>query len=422
MSVWSLPPKSAIQTPIKAILAASGRPPIGEGEERSIARQSLSKACHVIAQEKGLSRLQSNQTSIIISVLSCDYEIAWDPYCRDAPIASKSWVFATPSTPHFIASEMMVNREEEIRVVVLHSKSQSASKSVEEIRNTILEYDDANENSIAAVLGGGISDVVVAVASNLQSLFPSIIFSKVSLKNLYFRVCPGIYEISKAYEYVERQAVISSSSNQQPSPSHLVSETPQTRLCRVKSCMQMFWAADDEKIASVKGISEMHFEAMAQEVGSAIEMASRNIAETEARVIIMTGMVGYHLDEAVKRIRKACELNGREYFEINERATSRLRAGVLSEKNKFLKACSNRGGPLIVIAAPNLRRNDRTFFIHLCRLNGISCIIAWMTRPNWWHNCYISEDPLPWISLRQATLQFQSPDRDLDGVPVVRVV
>lgn len=370
---------------------------------------------------------KNDEQSCEIYVLSADHGVAWNPFMRRHPRARPEWIFATPTTPRFVAHRSTPSGG---KVSVLHSESHNAQPALEEMAAEIIAEDP--EGAIVLSTGGTLIQCAAAITARLEALF-GLKPSRIAVV-----VVPNAKPAAPEFECVEDHFLHGGDGSRarawflRSAKEH--ASLPLRERLSIELCKM--WANGGEVAAKIidAATRECAFEELFEqanhgELANADKREPHLAVDLDYAVIILVGCVGGMLHrEAQKVAAQLATLSPTEnkVHIVSEREAARLRAHIGSTRQDLIAKLE--AGVRLVVAAPNPRCSDREIFARLAHEAAISSVdehrrvlVAWITKPGYWENMQNSESPASSLEFYANSMQFEPPDMD-PSIPFIRLV
>ena len=371
----------------------------------------------------------------------------------DANKGKKSgWIFSAPSTPHFIAAELLKIKSLEniIPFVVIHSSSQSLqtknaivsivdeiSDISETIPNEIEKY--PKRKRIVGMVGGCVLEASAFTIVNFENIF-SVTLTTTTATTLELIISPSWKEESFEYKKVEN----GSNSQLFDYPPHhhhqflLQREEKEIKTNEFYDRLVdqiIYRHKEGERVLnkiSILKCKQIDFFETAQEITSSQEAAYDTIVSNLPRLnaIIMCGQPGGELEMATsKLINKILKKGGCPppvLSVFDQKMCKSLKAG--NEKYKKQLEEDLKDGKKIIFYAPNVRKSERIFLHNLVKdIRGegespATILTALITKPSWWYNSRQNTSPLSKLTLNSYRILFEPPDDSEIEKNVVRLI
>lgn len=383
-------------------------------------------------------KFEGTPTKIIIINLDSNV-LCWNSCYEDSlrcDESDDSLIFSTPSTPRFIAAELLSS--ENTFLILLHSAHQTQQTKdaiVKVIEKVVCSGGDSSR--IAGISGGNLVEATSFVLVNLGDIFSSSSFSSFSSSFLVTEttrvvVCPPWKEESCEYKKVENgtNAVFFISRYEAASSSiQSEEEEVQQHFYNLLVDHLEYRHANGKhikKILSREHINHVDLFENAKEITSSQEAAFDTIVGNVQSIgaIVMCGQPGGELEKATEKlIRKlSTPTTTPANFEIYDQKTCvGLKAGILKYKTRLENDIKN--GKKIIFCSPNVRRSERIFLTHLVHSvePSLTVLTALVTKPSWWFNARKNSHPFTSVSLKSYSYLFDFPNSENEK-NIVRII
>ncbi len=338
-----------------------------------------------------------------VEIHCADFGLVWNPYFRPHP-APGDWVFATGGAAAAVA------RRGSSVVVFSESGTEETRAALDEIIQALIGAGCAPQD-VAALAGVPALRAAAYATACTAWLFPAR-ERAAELKITLAVPEKGWWRVASSEMYL----CANNSTRDAVAPPD--AEPPPGDLCAaVASEISLMWTGEKPGCglapdSAVCDLSQLYPEIAAEEVTARAQVASA----ARGGIVVLTGSVGVVMDECVSAL--AREIGpGVEVF--SEADVTRFRAGAPGAA-EAMRAAASAPDRTAVVAGANARAGDRAALLRLAA--GQPAVVAWVTRPPWWHNSRATDTPLVYADICAPVFQFEPPNERDPGLPPGAVV
>lgn len=372
--------------------------------------------------------LSDVSTLVFISVES--NVMCWNPSYGDVikheegVEGGRGWIFSTPSTPRYIAAEILgETTTNKNSFVVVHSSSQTIQtrNALVKVVEEIVYAGGGDKNRIVAVSGGTVVEATSFCIVNFESIFSPFLKNKFEIV-----ICPSWEDESIEYKNIEN------GTNSLLFHHYSVGSVNTSFYDRLVDQIKYRHTNGDVFVDLISKErcreSNLFEEGRAYEITSSHEAAFDSVVGNISNVtaIIMCGQPGGELEDATsKLVSKIKKVISPDFLKIfDQRMCIGLKAGIKRYETLLYEELKIPGKK-IIFASPNVRKSERELLKSLVNrvLPEANVLTALITKPSWWKNSRegSSSSKLSNLSLRSYSLLFDPPDCENES-NVVRLI